>query len=128
MFNRSSSRISSVVFFISGFFQFICTSVHAATNNIAVGQTYSLSVTADGSSPFSYQWYHDGVAISGMTGSVYSGTAKATDAGAYYATVSNAAGSATSDTVALAVVALPVFTTQPLSQTVTAGSSVTVYR
>ncbi len=124
MLNRSS-RILSVVLLVLGFFQFICQSVHAAAANIAVGQTYSLSVTADGSSPFSYQWYHDGVAMSGVTGSVYSGTAKASDAGAYYATVSNTAGSAASDTVAFTIVSLPVFTTQPVSQAVTAGSSVT---
>jgi hypothetical protein len=120
-----STRIPSTVLFVLGFFQFIGQSVHAAVSNIAVGQTYSLSVTADGSAPFSYQWYHDGVAMSGVTGSIYSGTAKASDAGSYYATVSNAAGSATSDSVTLAVVSLPAFTTQPASQTVIAGSGVT---
>lgn len=123
MLNRSL-RIPSVVLFVLGFFQFVSSSVHAASSNIAVGQTYSLSVTADGTAPFSYQWYHDGVAMSGATGSVYSGTVKAADAGAYYTTVSNAAGSATSDVVTLTIVSLPVFTTQPVGQTVTAGSSV----
>ncbi|HEY4249375.1 MAG TPA: immunoglobulin domain-containing protein [Lacunisphaera sp.] len=120
-----SIRIPSVVLFLFGIFQLLGLSARAAANNIAVGQSYSLSVTADGSAPFSYQWYHDGVAMSGMTGSVYSGTAKATDAGAYYATVSNTAGSASSDTVTLSIVSLPVFTMQPASQTVTTGSGVT---
>ncbi|MEO6992596.1 MAG: immunoglobulin domain-containing protein, partial [Lacunisphaera sp.] len=120
-----SIRIPSVILFFFGIFQLFGLSARATVSTLAVGQAYSLSVTADGSAPFSYQWYHDGVAMSGVTGAVYSSTAKVSDAGAYSATVSNAAGSATSDTVTVTIVALPVLTTQPVSQTVTAGSSVT---
>ena len=51
-----------------------------------------------------YQWYKDGVAINGATGSSYTiMSVKASDAGSYTVMVSNSAGSVTSDVATLTV-------------------------
>jgi len=52
----------------------------------------TLSVTVTGAGPFTYQWYLNGTAIAGATGSTYT----ATVAGSYTVTVTNAAGTVTS--------------------------------
>ena len=104
-------------------------SAQAAAASATAGQTVTFSVTVDGTAPFSYQWYKAGVSIAGATSASYviSGV-QLTDAGTYYAYIANSAGSTTSDnavlTVNLATVAIS-FTTQPASQTVTAGAAVT---
>ena len=76
-----------------------------------------------------YQWYKDGVAISGATSSSYTiKSVKASDAGKYTVTVSNSVGSVTSDAATLTVKAVtvkPSITTQPKSQTVNEGNSAT---
>ena len=64
----------------------------------------TFSVTATGTAPLSYQWYKDGRAISGATGSSYTiSSAKKSDEGSYYVIVRNNAGSVTSNTVTLTV-------------------------
>ena len=76
-----------------------------------------------------YQWKKDGKAIGGATDSSYIiSSAKKSDEGSYTVTVSNSAGSVTSETAKLtvnAVVVKPTITTQPKSQTVTEGDPVT---
>ena len=104
-------------------------SAQAAAASATVGQTVTFSVTVDGTAPFSYQWYKAGVSIAGATSASYviSGV-QLTDAGTYYAYIANSAGSTTSDNAVLTVNLLagaPAFTTQPASQTVTAGTAVT---
>jgi hypothetical protein len=101
----------------------------AAAQTATVGQVVTFSVSADGTSPFSYQWYKNSAAISGAKSASYTLSAcAASDAGTYYVLVSNLAGSTTSDNAVLTVntVAIaPVFTTQPVGQIVGAGASVT---
>ncbi len=100
----------------------------AATATVAAGQAFTLSVTASGTAPFSYQWFKDGVVLTGATASSYAvSSAQTSNAGVYSSVVSNSAGSATSDsaTVTLMVTSAPLIESQPLSQTVTAGTSVT---
>jgi hypothetical protein len=109
----------------------LCTAnpAQAAAGAATIGQTVTFSVTADGTFPFTYQWYKDGSDITGATGGTYSiSSVQLTDAGTYSVVVTNSAGFATSDgailTVSSAAVA-PSFTTRPASQTVTTGASVT---
>ena len=101
----------------------------AAAGCATVGQTVTFAVTVEGTAPFTYQWCKNGSNITGATGASYaiSGVQLA-DAGNYWVVVSNSVGSATSDVATLTVTAAaiaPVFTTQPASQTVTAGAAVT---
>jgi membrane carboxypeptidase/penicillin-binding protein PbpC len=68
----------------------------------------------------SYQWYKNGVAISGATASTYrvSDVALAASAGSYTVKVTNAAGSVTSNVAVVPAFAAPVITSQPSSLSV----------
>ena len=109
---------------------FLANRAYSSIGTAVVGQSLTLSVSAAGTVPFSYQWFKDGTAIPGATEATYSiSSLQTTDAGNYDAVVSNSAGSATSDTATLVVSsvssAAPTITTQPASRTVPAGASAT---
>ncbi len=71
---------------------------------VDLGASATFSVAATGTGTLSYQWYKDGTAISGATSSTYTVAAVvASDAGAYYATVTNSVGSVTSASAALTI-------------------------
>lgn len=95
---------------------------------LSSGQAATLSVSADGTQPFAYQWHKDGVAVPGATGASYAiSAASAADAGAYTVVVSNAAGSTVSDAAVLSVQTVataPAIVTQPVSVAVTEGATV----
>lgn len=96
----------------------------ADTKTVVTGRSVTISVTANGTQPFTYQWTKDGAAISGATGASYSiSSVAATHAGTYRVTVSNSAGSVQSDASVLTVVAATVITGQPTARTITAGQS-----
>ena len=78
-----------------------------SSQTVAVGQSGRFSVVASGSTPLSYQWYHNGAAVSGATSASYTTpvTTSANSGDTYYVTVSNGAGSATSSTATLTVTA-----------------------
>ena len=101
-----------------------------ASQTVTAGQTATFSVTASGTAPLSYQWQKNGTAISGATSATYTTPATATsDSGSQFSVVvSNSAGSVTSNAATLTVNAAavaPSITTQPASQTVTAGQAAT---
>ncbi|WBF78434.1 hypothetical protein [Cronobacter phage EspYZU13] len=63
----------------------------AATATVESGATISLSVTADGGLTPTYQWYKDGVAISGRTSASFSkANATTADSGVYHVVVTSA--------------------------------------
>ncbi len=98
-----------------------------ASRSAAVGSSVTFSVTASGTSPFSYVWRKNGVAIAGATQSSYTlSSVQQSDAANYTVVVTNSAGSATSTAAALTVTTAPVISSQPTSQTITAGSSFTL--
>ena len=70
-----------------------------------VGETATFSVVAGGTAPLSYQWQKGGADISGATGSSYTTPAAAmADNGSHFrVTVSNTAGSVTSNAALLTV-------------------------
>jgi len=78
----------------------------------------------------SYQWYFNGVAISGATSSIYSITnTQLSNTGSYTVVASNSLGSVTSSSATLTVNAggtgtAPVLTQQPSSQTIASGTTV----
>jgi hypothetical protein len=100
-----------------------------ASQTVTSGSSVTLSVVATGTAPFTYQWKKDGVNIPGAnTSSLALNSVSTANAGSYTVVVSNSAGSATSSAAILTVntlVAAPVITTQPGSQTVNAGNNVT---
>ena len=100
------------------------------SQTITAGQTATFSVTAAGTAPLSYQWQKNGAAISGATSSSYTTPAETTadNAAQFTVVVTNSVGSVTSSAAILTVNPPPVapsITTQPLSQTITAGQSAT---
>jgi len=57
------------------------------------GATFTLSITATGSPPIRYQWFHSGVAVAGATNATYSKTpAQTSDSGFWWVTASNCSG------------------------------------
>ncbi len=64
-----------------------------AGGTVNLGQTSSLSVTATGTAPLGYQWFKDGVKLSGQTNSTLSvASFQFTDSGSYQVVVANAGG------------------------------------
>ena len=96
--------------------------------SVAAGQVASFSVAATGRDPLTYQWKKGGAAIDGATSASYTTPATVlADSGALFTvTVSNAAGSVTSDAATLTVgpVIVPVSITKPPAATsVVAGQT-----
>ena len=93
---------------------FFASPAHSSTSTVLAGQSITFAVAADGTTPFSYQWFKNGAIIAGATGATYTiSGVQTTDAGDYYSTVSNSAGSATSDTATIMVDTAPVAPTIP---------------
>src|SRR5204862_103049 len=101
-----------------------------ASQTVTAGQRATFTVTATGTAPLSYQWQKNGPESVGATAASYTTPATTTsDSGAQFTVVvSNAVGSVTSNAAALTVNAAlvaPTITTQPASQTVSAGQTAT---
>jgi formylglycine-generating enzyme required for sulfatase activity len=88
------------------------------------GAALSLSVTATGTAPLTYQWSKDGQPITGATAATYAvASVQLGNAGVYTVVVSNAVGKATSQAVTVTVNAGVTITTQPASLSVNPGAS-----
>jgi Abnormal spindle-like microcephaly-assoc'd, ASPM-SPD-2-Hydin/Immunoglobulin I-set domain len=76
-----------------------------ANRTVTAGQTAAFSVSASGTSPFTYQWNKNGAAISGAASSTYTTPATTTsDTGAQFTVVvTNSVGSVTSNAAVLTV-------------------------
>jgi hypothetical protein len=91
-----------------------------------LGASASLSVTAAGGAPYTYQWQKGGSDVAGATAATLSfATLSSTDAGSYTVVVINAAGSVTSNVAILTVVMTPTITVQPVSINANQGASAT---
>ena len=100
-----------------------------SNQTVFAGQKATFSVSANGTSPLSYQWRKNGTAISGATSASYTTPAETTsDTGALFSVVvSNSVGNVTSNSATLTVNPdpAPAITSQPASQTITAGQTAT---
>ena len=78
------------------------------SDTLTVGETLSLSVSATGASPLTYQWLKNGVEIAGATATVFSISAtQLGDAGNYTVRVSNSLGSAISSVAVVTLLVRP---------------------
>src|SRR5579863_2629393 len=79
--------------------------IQPTSQTVAVGQPATFSVTVTGTGPFTYQWQKNGANISGATSSTYTTPATVSgDSGASFrVAVTNAAGSAMSNSATLTV-------------------------
>src|SRR5262249_28430416 len=77
------------------------------SQNVAVGSDVSLSVTATGTAPLSYQWSKDGNDLPGATAATFTLTnVQTNDSGSYALVVTNAYGAATSSVAVVTVTLL----------------------
>jgi hypothetical protein len=94
---------------------------------VIAGEDVVLNVSATGAAPLDYQWYFDETnVLDGATEALLVLTnVQITDAGTYFATVTNAFGMVTSAVATLTVWEPPFITLQPVSVAVEAGQDVT---
>lgn len=100
-----------------------------ASRGIRAGAVETLLVSAISTSALTYQWRRNGVALTGSSATANSLVIMASDAtaGRYSVTVSNAAGSVTSDDAVISLIpggGAPSFEVQPLAQRAPSGSTV----
>ncbi len=98
-----------------------------ASATVIAGQKATFSVAATGTATLAYQWNKNGAAIGGATLASYTTPATvATDGGSQFTvTVTNSAGSVTSNAATLTVNVPPTISAQPANQTVTVGQTAT---
>ena len=78
------------------------------SQNVAVGVSFALVATVQGTEPLSYRWMKDGAALAGYTSATLMvGEAALANAGAYRLVATNLYGSATSDVAQITVFAPP---------------------
>ncbi len=98
----------------------------SATKNVGQSVTFSVVVNANVNPAPWYQWKHNGANIPNATSPSYTlGTVALSDSGSYTVTITNGAGTATSQTATLTVNFAPSITTQPLSQILYLGQPTT---
>jgi len=95
-----------------------------------VGESFTFSVSATGTGPFTYQWKKDGTTLSGATSATLTISPLAVEnAGSYTAVVTNVVGSVTSSGATLEVdkeLKAPTFTKQPANASVRTGAVATL--
>ena len=102
-----------------------------SSHSVKAGQTATFTVGATGAATLAYQWKKNGAAISGASAPSYTTPPATTsdNGAAFTVAVSDSAGTVTSSAAMLTVLAAPVsavapsITSQPSSQTVTAGKT-----
>ncbi|MEO7300301.1 MAG: immunoglobulin domain-containing protein [Verrucomicrobiota bacterium] len=93
---------------------------------VVVGANISLTVTATGSQPLTYQWLFNGTNISNATNSSLTlSNAQPSNSGNYSVFITNSISSVTSSNATVTVLVPPAITIQPQDQSVLLGSNVT---
>ena len=92
-------------------------------------EEFKIWVVAEGTPPLNYEWYKNGTKIPDATSSIFSiSSVSESDQAVYWATVSNIAGSVTSEAAALGAIDLPpVILQHPENQEVNPGTAVRFY-
>jgi hypothetical protein len=102
-------------------------STQPVSRAVTLGQTATFSVAASGTGTLTYQWKKNGTAISGATAASYTtpATTSADNGALFTVTITDTVGSVTSSAAALTINLPPTISSQPTSQSVTAGQSAT---
>lgn len=98
------------------------------SNNISFceGNTMTLSVTATGTPPLTYQWYKNSLPITGATNNTYTvSSVVSADAGTYHCIVTNGCNSQQSNAISVTIRTAPVITNQSSSTNRCSGQSMT---
>lgn len=91
----------------------------SSSQTLCEGSSPTLSITASGTAPITYQWYNNNGLISAATNNTFSITsADTSDAGSYYCTATNSCTSVNSNAISLNVNQMPSITASPQSATV----------
>ncbi|HAM70163.1 MAG TPA: hypothetical protein DCM86_00780, partial [Verrucomicrobiales bacterium] len=94
---------------------------------VVAGVTRTFTVTAQSTSPVSYQWQHNGVNIHGATSATLTlNPVRMTDAGSFSALVINASGVASSSAATLVVLQPAVITQGPEGSNIKPGANYTM--
>ncbi len=99
-----------------------------SSTTICVGDAvHTITVTATGDAPLSYQWQKDGINASGVSANSasYNINHDKANSGTYRCLVSNACGTAISSEASITILEPVLVTTQPTDQTATIGSDAT---
>lgn len=94
------------------------------TGTALAGQSVTISVTADGTTPFAYAWTFGGNSFAGTTATINLPSVTVANAGTYGVTVSNSAGSDTASAI-LTVLGKPTITIQPVALVKNVGDAAT---
>jgi hypothetical protein len=101
--------------------------IQPQSKTVTAGNSVTFSVVAAGTSPLSYQWFWNGSPIGGATGAAYTiASVQPSNAGVYKVNVNNPEGFAESSDATLTVLYRPFISSQPQSQTVILGDTVTI--
>lgn len=99
----------------------------SSSTTVCEGGNLSLSVSASGSSPISYQWYKTGQILVGANASNYAlYNADVNDAAVYYCTATNACTSVQSSNITVGVNTNPIILSQPVSQDICESSALSL--
>jgi len=97
-----------------------------SSQNACEGSSVTFSISASSSSTLTYQWKKNGTDIPGATSSTLTlNNVTASDTGTYSCVVTHSCGSVESQPATLTIDQTPSITTQPVSQNVCQGSTVT---
>lgn len=100
---------------------------HPRSQELAAGSDLTLTVVAAGASPLRYQWRKGGRPLVGaVQATLILAAVQSAQAGSYDVVVSDDAGSVPSQPAVITVLAPPVVAQDPLSQSVPAGSTLTL--
>jgi hypothetical protein len=92
---------------------------------VTVGTNVSFQVGSSGTAPFAFQWWFNGTnAVGANTNVLTLANVQSSQAGAYYVTITNAAGSITSSVAQLIVLLPPSIVNPPTNQTTVLGGNV----
>jgi len=102
------------------------TSQTASNVSYCEGSSMTLTVTASGTAPLTYQWYKNSSQITGATNNTFTISSVSTaDAGTYYCIVTNLCGTQQCNSINVVIYTTPVITAQTSNSTRCVGQSMT---